>query len=118
MGGYGAAPQQMAPCGARAAPYGGAPGGALPPGWDQANDPASGKTYYFNRATGETKWEPPVAVAPMAVAPLAAAPAPGQLPPGWDQATDPTSNKTYYFNRATNETKWEPPTAAPVAQMQ
>lgn len=44
---YGAMQQQGAPGGDRSAPYGGAPGGALPPGWDQAQDPGSEKTYYF-----------------------------------------------------------------------
>lgn len=34
---------------------------ALPAGWEQAADPASGKQYYFNRATGQTSWEPPTA---------------------------------------------------------
>jgi len=41
---------------------------ALPPGWEQAVDPASGKVYYANRSTGETSWIPPAA-------------APTQLPP-------------------------------------
>merc|ERR1719160_289752 len=39
----------MAPMPAAAAP-------ALPPGWESTLDPSSGKTYYFNRATNETRW--------------------------------------------------------------
>ena len=31
----------------------------LPPGWEQANDPASGRIYFANRSTGETSWTPP-----------------------------------------------------------
>ena len=31
----------------------------LQPGWEQANDPISGRPYYANRSTGETSWEPP-----------------------------------------------------------
>ena len=31
----------------------------LPPGWEQAIDPASGSAYYANRSTGETSWTPP-----------------------------------------------------------
>jgi len=114
------------PGGDRSSPYGGAPGG-LPPGWEVANDPSTGKPYYFNRATNETRWEPPQAAAPV-VQPMqqlppqmmAMAPVGGSLPPGWDQAQDPGSGKTYYFNRATNETRWDPPpgaaAAAPVQQ--
>mmetsp|Transcript_34087 Transcript_34087/g.61224 ORF Transcript_34087/g.61224 Transcript_34087/m.61224 type:complete len:299 (+) Transcript_34087:64-960(+) len=31
----------------------------LPPGWEQAIDPASCLPYYANRSTGETSWAPP-----------------------------------------------------------
>ncbi|KAL7526842.1 hypothetical protein ACHAXR_001675 [Thalassiosira sp. AJA248-18] len=31
----------------------------LPPGWEQAIDPASGRPYYANRTSGETSWAPP-----------------------------------------------------------
>jgi len=122
MGGYGpcmgAPTQQPGPYGMpqqqmygqpAAAPAGGS---ALPPGWEQVTDPASGKPYYCNRGTGETSWTPPAAPAAMAPPPApmpmpAASPA---LPAGWETAADPSSGKTYYFNRATGETKWEPPT--------
>ena len=30
----------------------------LQAGWEQANDPISGRPYYANRSTGETSWEP------------------------------------------------------------
>lgn len=29
----------------------------LAPGWQEAQDPGSGRSYYFNEATGETTWE-------------------------------------------------------------
>ena len=32
----------------------------LPPGWTQYNDPASGRPYYVNNATGTSQWDPPV----------------------------------------------------------
>merc|ERR1719183_3496970 len=40
---------------------------SFPAGWEQVIDPSSGKTYYFNRSTGEAAWTPPTqagAVAP------------------------------------------------------
>merc|ERR1711920_1212716 len=99
--------------------YGGAPG-ALPPGWETANHPSSGKTYYFNRGTNETRWDPPPQAAPVQV-PVPQPMATPQLPPGWESAQDPGSGKTYYFNRGTNETRWDPPpsmaAAAPVNPM-
>lgn len=33
---------------------------ALPPGWVEATDPSSGKVYYCNPKTRETKWERPI----------------------------------------------------------
>jgi hypothetical protein len=32
---------------------------SLPAGWESAIDSESGEQYYFNRATGETQWDPP-----------------------------------------------------------
>lgn len=33
----------------------------LPPGWSQHEDPGSSKIYFYNQASGETSWTPPVA---------------------------------------------------------
>lgn len=91
---------------------------ALPLGWEQVADPATGKPYYCNRATGESSWTPPVApvaalppvVAPVPMpAPIAAA-APA-LPAGWESAPDPSTGNLYYFKRATGETTWTVPVA-------
>jgi len=134
-GGFGGAPAQnygAIPGGAgdsRYSPYGGTPaanfGMAPATGWEQTTDPSSGKTYYFNRSTGETSWTPPAGANAAATAPAAAvaadeqlasqlAPEPASqpaaaLPEGWEQATDPASGKTYYFNRGTGATSWTPP---------
>merc|ERR1712039_172045 len=85
--------------------------GPLPEGWEEANDPATGNPYYFNRATNEVRWERPLPAsgggAPALVdssqvvdrtagkqaQSLQAAP----LLPGWEQATDPSTERTYYF---------------------
>lgn len=116
LGAYGAIPTQMmgadrfSPYGVSSmAAFGAMPGmgmAALPPGWEQAVDPGSGRTYYCNRSTGETSWTPPAVAAPMA-----AAPSTMPLPAGWEQAADPASGKVYYFNRSTNQTSWEFPQA-------
>merc|ERR1712194_633845 len=105
---------------ARFSPYGALPpaygmpqpGPGLPPGWECVPDPASGRPYYCNRATGESSWTPPAA--PMQYAPppqqyYAPPPQAGGLPAGWEAATDPSSGKQYYFNRATNQTTWDRP---------
>ena len=38
----------------------------LPAGWHRCTDPTSGVTYYFNTATQQSQWEPPVPPAPTA----------------------------------------------------
>eukprot|EP00928_Gymnodinium_smaydae_P001075 TRINITY_DN1039_c0_g1_i1.p1 TRINITY_DN1039_c0_g1~~TRINITY_DN1039_c0_g1_i1.p1 ORF type:complete len:303 (+),score=36.94 TRINITY_DN1039_c0_g1_i1:60-911(+) len=116
LGAYGAIPTQtlgadrFSPYGVSSmAAFGGLPGmgvTALPPGWEQATDPASGRAYYCNRSTGETSWTPPAVASPVAAVPSTSA-----LPAGWEQATDPASGKVYYFNRSTNQTSWELPQA-------
>ncbi|CAE7237225.1 yki [Symbiodinium necroappetens] len=62
---------------------------ALPPGWEQAVDPASGKVYYANRSTGETSWIPPAA-APTQLPPMLVA----QTAPAAALATAPAQTQT------------------------
>merc|ERR1719321_32201 len=97
--GYGA--MMPGQCDNRYSPYGccgtpyGPPGGGpqLPPGWESATDPSSGKMYYFNRATGETTWTVPTSSS-------AGGDASGErLPEGWEKTIDKDSGKPYYFNR-------------------
>merc|ERR1711972_238476 len=83
---------------------------ATPSGdWEQIHDPASGKPYYRNRATGQTTWTPPQDAAPSAAAAAGARPA---LPADWEQHSDPASGRPYYRNRVTGQTTWTPPNDA------
>lgn len=110
---------------------------ALPPGWVEATDPSSGKVYYCNPQTRETKWERPTVVTTNTTAsatkPLQSGNSRAisgnlagshqkttpnesqrqqqQLPPGWVEAKDPASGKIYFCNPQTRETKWERPTS-------
>jgi len=89
------------------------PGGGLPPGWGSAVDPASGRTYYVNSATGATSWEPPLAAPGSEKQPgppgPPGPPGAGSLPAGWTASTDPASGQTYYVNSITGATQWEAP---------
>lgn len=62
-------------------------------GWETASDPSTGKTYYFNRSTGQKQWNPPA----------------GQLPEGWKSATDVATGELYFFH-SDGTTTWVRPT--------
>ena len=92
----------------------------LPPGWVEAMDPNTGKTYYCNPQTGDTKWERP-SLSVTNTIPQAGPTETSmrgrvflqqqqkQLPPGWVEAKDPSSGNVYYCNPQTRETRWERP---------
>lgn len=71
------------------------PQASLPDGWESGKD-QEGKVYYFNRTTGESKWD------------LPSAQPSDPLPPGWERAKDEL-DREYYFCRSTNKTSWERP---------
>ncbi|XRB10313.1 WW domain-containing protein [Pseudoscourfieldia marina] len=71
---------------------------SVPKDWAEAQDPNTGKTYYYNRKTSETTWSRPEAP---------------PMPKDWAEAQDPNTGKTYYYNRKTSETTWSRPEAPP-----
>jgi hypothetical protein len=70
-------------------------------GWQSTTDPSSGKTYYFNRNTNETKWTKPIV----------SKQTDDKLPEGWKSAKDATTGKVYYYDNAGN-TSWTRPEKA------
>lgn len=60
----------------------------LPKDWATAKDPASGRTYYFNKKTGAAQWRKPSdnGVAPRSQAMAPSPPAPSFVPPRSDAA--------------------------------
>lgn len=106
-------------------------------GWTEHRDPGSGKPYWFNPATKESRWTAPpelAAAAPAApvrtgpartgapaaapaavVAPTArtGAPATSSAPRAkaraWVACTDPGSGQVYYFDTLSQESTWQTP---------
>ena len=66
----------------------------------------TGKPYYQNDYTKETRWDPPAA---NPSPPPAPAYTPPPLPEWWEAMQD-AQGKTYYVNHKTQKTQWERPT--------
>ncbi|KAG6493553.1 hypothetical protein ZIOFF_048545 [Zingiber officinale] len=80
---------------------------ALPIGWIEAKDPATGSSYYYNEKTGERQWEIPSANDSYKVA-LSQHP----LPDDWQEAIDNSTGQTYYYNVKTHISQWERPASS------
>ena len=81
----------------------------LQDGWEAAVDDFSGAPYYYNPASDETRWDPPLkggsASAPGSAAVTAA------LPSGWKALLD-DDGSTFYHQPTTGETTWKKPAPA------
>jgi len=75
--------------------------------WVECRDPASGKPYWYNRATGESSWVKPGSQQLQSngggVVP------PSQLASQWVEYKDDSSGLSYWYNTKTGESVWENP---------
>lgn len=72
--------------------------------WTEAVDKKSGKTYYYNKQTKETRWTKPEIATAGNVEDEAT-----NNPANWVSSTDKSSGKKYYYNKVTKETRWSKP---------
>lgn len=92
--------------------------------WREVRDPNTGRTYYYNTVTHETRWTNPEDPAPQEEQ-AAAAPNPAPEPEQaqepepaleqeqphdeWIEVYDPNSGRVYYYNPRTKATSWTRP---------
>uniref|UniRef100_A0A7S1Z6Q3 WW domain-containing protein n=1 Tax=Ditylum brightwellii TaxID=49249 RepID=A0A7S1Z6Q3_9STRA len=89
---------------------------SLPKGWEKAADPSSQRVYYFNRSTGERKWEYPCQASESQANSTDSTPN-GQnsqdvnntLPKVWKETVDAATGKKYFYNSETGQTSWKIP---------
>jgi ADP-ribose pyrophosphatase YjhB (NUDIX family) len=84
--------------------------------WITVRDNVSGRDYYYNAATKESRWDKPLmAIVHPATVPVATtAVADSALPSGWVMKYDTNHKHNYYYNAATKKSRWDKPEAITV----
>ena len=77
----------------------------LPTAWRSVRDTDTGELYYFNKITGETRWENPFEEEDLPPKPNF------KVLPDWEAVYDKESGEYYYWNTKTQETTWDKPIA-------
>mmetsp|Transcript_2464 Transcript_2464/g.4960 ORF Transcript_2464/g.4960 Transcript_2464/m.4960 type:complete len:599 (-) Transcript_2464:2207-4003(-) len=78
-------------------------------GWEEVQDPSTGKSYYFNKKTQATSWEKPIETSAEPSTEDDTVLSSGEPQGDWTETLDPSSGKNYYYNAKTGETSWEKP---------
>jgi len=78
--------------------------------WTEHVDPQSGRTFYFNAATGETSWTQPASASQQQSTQLPGTNSASQ--DDWTEHVDPGSGNKFYYNAKTAETSWTSPEPA------
>ena len=76
----------------------------LQEGWTPMHDTSTGQIYYYNEITGDSQWDPPLAVESPSSREQKK-----MLPFGWTIMKDPSTGSVYYYNRTTGESTWDFP---------
>ena len=76
----------------------------LQEGWTPMHDSGTDQIYYYNEITGDSQWDPPLAVESPSSREQKK-----KLPSGWTIMKDPSTGSVYYYNRTTGESTWDFP---------
>jgi len=79
-------------------------------GWVEAQDPKTGKTYYYNKATKKVSWNKPEELQGTTKSDDPNDPNdPNNDPTYWRETKDQKTNRVYYYNKKTKKCVWQRP---------